>query len=232
MAKQATDTTVTRPDTHDMVIVHRVFRREFRLLPDLVRAVADGDTTRAALVGRHADELVTALHHHHTGEDQLLWPRLRERTAVNVELVATMERQHEHVAVLLATAHDVIPAWSAAADASTRDKLAAILGEVSTALDEHLTQEEREILPLAEQHMTADEWAELGKRGMAAIPKDRLFVFLGHMLEETTPGERMHMLRNLPVPARVLYQVVGKRQYKRETAAVRADITLPRQRQP
>jgi hypothetical protein len=31
-------------DVHDMVVAHRAFRRDFRLLPPLVRAVAPGDT--------------------------------------------------------------------------------------------------------------------------------------------------------------------------------------------
>jgi hypothetical protein len=37
-----------RPYTHEMVLVHRVFRRESSLLPRLVRTVRAGDTARAA----------------------------------------------------------------------------------------------------------------------------------------------------------------------------------------
>ena len=32
-----------RPYTHEMVVVHRVFRREARLLPRIVTAVSGGD---------------------------------------------------------------------------------------------------------------------------------------------------------------------------------------------
>ena len=53
-----TDTTNTATeqltDVSDMYIVHRVFRREFVLIPQLVRQVAAGDTARAAVVGEHA----------------------------------------------------------------------------------------------------------------------------------------------------------------------------------
>ena len=41
-------------DVSDMYVVHRVFRREFVLIPQLVRQVAAGDTARAAVVGEHA----------------------------------------------------------------------------------------------------------------------------------------------------------------------------------
>lgn len=220
----------TRPDTHDMVVVHRVFRREFRLLPALVRGVDEGDATRAGVVGRHCAELVTALHHHHTGEDDLLWPKLRERSAMHSDLVAVMERQHHRVADLLAQVEQMLPGWEASPTAPARDRLAGILDEVSTALDEHLAQEEKEILPLAEEHLSVEEWGELGRRGMAAIPQDRLPVFLGYMLEEASASERHEMLGRLPRPARVLYRLAGQRKYRREVANVRAGVTVPEQR--
>ena len=40
----------TLTDVHDMVVVHRVFRRELRLIPQLVREVAPGDTARAPVL--------------------------------------------------------------------------------------------------------------------------------------------------------------------------------------
>ena len=42
-----------RPDVHEMVVIHRVFRREFSLLPPLIRKVTGGDVSRAELVGSH-----------------------------------------------------------------------------------------------------------------------------------------------------------------------------------
>ena len=65
-----------------MVLVHRVFRRELRLLPALVersgRAIRSGPT----LLAEHCRELTTALRHHHTAEAELLWRRLRDRDAL------------------------------------------------------------------------------------------------------------------------------------------------------
>ncbi len=39
-----------KPDVNEMLVIHRVFRREFVALPTLIRGVADGDTARAAVV--------------------------------------------------------------------------------------------------------------------------------------------------------------------------------------
>jgi hemerythrin-like domain-containing protein len=221
-----------RPDTQDMVVVHRVFRREFRLAPRMVRGVVEGDVARASLVAAHVTELATMLHHHHTGEDELVWPRLEERAAPAAELVARMEAQHETVAGLLDACADLVPAWGAAADVDRRDRLAGLLEQLSEALDEHLDEEEREILPLVQEHLTAAEWAELGERGAAGIPKSRLLVLLGHILEECSPQERAAFLGHMPPPARLMYRLLGQRRWTRETAVLRAGLDLPQQRRP
>ncbi|MGH1555478.1 hypothetical protein ACRAWF_37590 [Streptomyces sp. L7] len=44
------DTVTSKPDVHDMVVVHRTFRQACAELPDLVCGLRPGDTARAALV--------------------------------------------------------------------------------------------------------------------------------------------------------------------------------------
>ena len=85
-----------------MVVIHRAFRRESRLLGELIAAVPDGDTERAAILGRHLAWYEAGLTNHHHGEDELLWPLLRQRAEVDAEIVARMERQHVQVADTLA----------------------------------------------------------------------------------------------------------------------------------
>ena len=65
-----TDTT-TRPDTREMLVVHRVFRREITLLERMVRAVPAGNTGRARLIAGHFADYQLGLHHHHTASP---WP--------------------------------------------------------------------------------------------------------------------------------------------------------------
>lgn len=74
--------------------MHRVFRRELRLVPPLVREVAPGDVARAAVPARHLRIVRRGLHLHHTGEDELLWPLLAERAAPSADLVTRMQAQH------------------------------------------------------------------------------------------------------------------------------------------
>jgi hemerythrin-like domain-containing protein len=211
-------------DTSDMVVVHRVFRREFELLPHLVRSVELGDTARAALVATHAAELIAALHHHHTGEDELLWPKLGDRVTFQASLIERMELQHERIADLLRYAGQLLPRWRVRPTADLQGSLAETLAEVGDLLNEHLSEEEQAILPIAQRHITQQEWAELGQRGIASLPKERLLSFLGAILEEATPDERTEFLARVPLAGRIGYRLVGQRRYLREVVELRGPL--------
>jgi iron-sulfur cluster repair protein YtfE (RIC family) len=223
MGERVTETTKLC-DTHEMVVVHRVFRREFRLLPAMITAVPGGDVRRARVIGQHASEMVTELHHHHTGEDELLWPRLQERATLHADMVERMEEQHERVAGLLHEVTMLLPQWTATADPATGRRLAEVFTQAGAALNEHLADEEQHILPVVEAHITEQEWQQLGERAIAAMPKSRLLVFMGYILEETDPSERALFLGKIPPPARLAYRLVGGPRYRREIARLRAGL--------
>jgi iron-sulfur cluster repair protein YtfE (RIC family) len=222
-----------RVDTHEMVIVHRVFRREFRLLPVLVQQVPAGDRDRAAVVAGHAADMTSTLHHHHTGEDLLLWPKLLARVALRAELVHRMQAQHERVAVLLDRVDALTAQWRRSAAPATRDELANVLAQTSAALDEHLGDEETEILPLVAEHITVHEWDALTAYGKKALPKNsKAFVYLGLIFEEATADERAAFLPKLPAPVRWAWRLVGDRIYRRAITRVRTTPVGPRGHDP
>jgi hemerythrin-like domain-containing protein len=90
-----------RFDGREMLMVHDVFRREFALMPALVRGVAVGDRSRAQIVIDHIEFVSTVLHHHHSAEDQYTWPLLLDRCGpAFAAVVEVMEVQHRHIAAL------------------------------------------------------------------------------------------------------------------------------------
>lgn len=211
-------------DTSDMVIVHRMFRRECALLPRLVAAVLAGDVARARTVVGHARGVFDMLHHHHLGEDELLWPRLSARTQFHTDLLARMDSQHHGVAVLLERTATALPAWRDAPNAHTSAPLITLLEQISTALKEHFDEEEAEILPIVERVITAAEYQEVGRRGLAAVPLTRRLTVLGYLLEGTNPRERRDFLANIPAPVRLAYRLIGARQHRHETARLRGPL--------
>lgn len=211
-----------RPDTSDMIVVHRVFRREFGLAPDIVRAVADGDVARADYLAGHLSLLLTGLHHHHSVEDELLWPLLLERVTLRADLVHRMQAQHARIAAFTIGVETLLPLWRNAAREEIRDRLAELLRELGRALDEHLAEEEREVLPLAADYLSVEEWAALGERGRAGIRRSEMMIFLGALLEEAPPAERARFVDHLPGPVRLFWRVAGQRRYARHVARIRA----------
>ncbi|KQR12291.1 hemerythrin domain-containing protein [Cellulomonas sp. Leaf334] len=208
-------------DTSDMLTIHALFRRAFTDVPVLVRGVADGDTARMLPVADHVREVAGALHHHHEGEDLLLWDTLEQRAPACALHVGLMRSQHAATAAQLERLGGLMDAWEEAAGATERDAVAALLDDVRDTLLTHLGQEETQILPTASTVMSQREWGLLHEHGMASIPKDRMLLQLGWILEVVPADERAGWLRtNLPAPARVLWRLVGRRRFATHRARV------------
>jgi hemerythrin-like domain-containing protein len=207
-------------DTHEMVLIHRVIRREFGQLPRLLRTAAH-DRARSKIVGAHAREMLNFLHTHHTGEDELLFPLLHERTALDPELMDRMDAQHAQVDAAVTAIGAELPAWTANADAAAGERMAAVIDAMMPTLIDHLAEEEQKILPIASATVTQSEWDALGKHGMSAIPLTRRLIILGHITEETDNAERQRFLQVVPAPVRLVYKLIGRRQFTRETAVIR-----------
>lgn len=208
-------------DTRDMVVVHQAMRREVRLAPAAVRRTPGDDRRRVRRVARHLQQLTLGVTLHHEGEDRLLWPKLQARAPEQLApLIDLMERQHQtvHELILAVDAHRT--AWAAHPDPATQARLAATLSRLSQALDEHLAAEERDVLPLAAAHLTAGEWQELGRDGVAAIPKTQAALAFGTMMYEGDPEVIDLILSQAPAPVRLLLPRIAPRAYARQARRV------------
>lgn len=210
-----------RPDVNEMVVIHRVFRREFVAIPMLVRHVADGDAARARQVGEHLALLLSGLHMHHAGEDEVLWPLLQERAAPSTGLVMTMHVQHERVDAHAGQVDAGLRSWRAQPDTVQGEQLARAVERLAAALFEHLDLEERAILPPVTAHVSVAEWDSLGEHGKKSMSARQLPLLFGAILEDATPQERARMLAHLPAPIRLVMRTVGAWLYRRHVTRVR-----------
>lgn len=203
-------------DTRDMVVVHDSIRRQFGQVPDLVRGVAPGDTGRAAVVADHLDLLGALLHHHHVGEDRLLWPVLQPRVPADAaETVRRMESQHDGIAGAQRTVNTAVTSWRAAAAAGEREALASAWEDLFARITEHLAAEEQHILPLAAAHMTPAEWQRLGEEGISGLPRRQLPLVFGMVMYRADPAVIRRMLSHAPLLPRLLMPRLGPRTYAR-----------------
>jgi hypothetical protein len=63
---------------------------------------------------------------------------------------------------------------------------------------------------------TVAEWENLAERGRASIPKDRILVQLGWILDGLDAQQRGEFLRGMPRPARVAWRLIGRRKFEKE----------------
>jgi hemerythrin-like domain-containing protein len=213
-------------DTRDVVLLHDAFRREFRLLPGLVRETGCGQVARAATVADHLQLITGFLHHHHTGEDRLLWPVLLERADSKfAPVVLLMEAQHEGVAEQLELVEGLSTAFAATAGPQEQVALASACDVLYLLLEEHLTAEETRVLPLAERYISQQEWNEMGEEGLGTLPKRQLPIAFGMMSYQGDPEVLADMIAPAPLPIRLLVPPLGRRAFRRYALRVHGTAT-------
>jgi hypothetical protein len=78
-------------DGREMLMLHNMFRREFALMPGVVRGVPDGDLERTQLICAHITSVSTVPHHHHRAEEERMVP-LMERHITAAEWNQMVEK--------------------------------------------------------------------------------------------------------------------------------------------
>jgi hemerythrin-like domain-containing protein len=218
-----TNPITTEPtDAHDMVVVHRVFRRELRLIPELILATPRGALERAVTIAGHARLVLNGLHLHHTSEDDLLWPWLTERAPEAAAVIGRMESQHAVVEDLLGRIEPALRRWEVEARPAVGREVADLLAQLRTPLIEHLDEEEARVLPLIAAYVTPEEWAAVGEAGVAKMTRAELPLMFGAVMEDADDDERRVLLAVLPFPARLLMRIWGGAHYRRYITKVRA----------
>lgn len=155
------------PDLLGISLAHRAMVTDVGRVATLTSAFADGGMTctprRARAVARYVNLLCDSVHHHHTTEDQILWPVIEASAEGSVDLTELTE---DHAA--LDQRLDRLRALAAGFRLNVGDKesaapLAAGLTELHGLLHEHIADEEREIFPVIRQYVSVDDWAAVEK---------------------------------------------------------------------
>ena len=205
----------------EMRLIHRIFRRQFAEVRELVQTAPAGDARRAAAIADHLGFLLDGLHMHHTTEDDLIWPTLLASAELDASLVQRMPEQHERIDALVTGVREAIPAWRSDPTPATSSLLAGRIGEFLVVLEAHLDEEEQVVVPLIDQCLTEAQWQEMGQRGFEKFTPAQRWIATGQLVEVATPQEVAMMFGKLPPPVKVLWRLIGKRKYRRYITQVR-----------
>jgi hemerythrin-like domain-containing protein len=205
--------------TEEMAVIHRIYRRGFPMMADRVREISPGDVVGSEPIAAHLEFLLNSLHHHHSGEDENIWPRLVERAAPQAKLINRMEKQHEVVNERSEQVRTLLEDWRQIPVDGTG--LATALDELTHALVEHLDDEESHVVPLIRTHITAEEWERFGQDTFEKFTNPEKLIATGVLEDIATPEEAEWFLDGLPLPIKLMWRFAGRRRYDRYMARVR-----------
>ncbi len=216
-------------DIREMYMAHTMFRREFTLLPALVRGVSAGDEERAQVVAGHLGFVTNVLHHHHQAEDTHLWPKLLERGPEEIDpIVHVMESQHADIDKGLTGIQAATAAWRTGAAVEHGNDLAEALDRLLPLLDEHLGVEEEHVLPLIEKYITAAEWDEMTRESAGDTPQEEMPLILGMMMYEGDPAVLEKVLSQMPADVRPFLEGAARQAFAAHSERVHGTATPPR----
>ena len=191
-------------DLSGFLIAHAGMRQEFGLLGATAREPLDAD--RRQLWESQVALVLDVLHHHHTAEDDTIWPMLRERAPESITTLDRLEADHARIDPMLAGAADTTRPLAERAD---------LLDALHVLINTHLDLEERNAVPLMRRHITLAEWDALGERAVRDMGRRRIPTIYGWYASAGSAEQVAAALASVPAVARVLFRLFWWPAYQR-----------------
>jgi Hemerythrin HHE cation binding domain len=197
-----------------MIATHAALRRDLVSLARTTQASRWNDPEGQRSVAAGWELFKRQLHLHHTTEDDLIWPALRERlgrSANALSVLDEMEAEHGQIDPLLGAVNAGFAAIAGSPGGHPdAGRLVDAVDALTTALTGHLTHEEKDGLPLIGMALTGAEWRRVGfkiARRNGVNASGEMFCWL---LDSAAPDQARAITRQLPPPVQVLCRAVWK----------------------
>ena len=160
------------PDVLGMRLAHRTMLKDAARLTTRAEQLAAGTRGDVPAFAAYVRDYADSVHHHHSVEDEILWPVIVESAGPHVDL-SELSDDHAALDPMLDRLRRCAGALQArpAEDAATA--LATVLAELRDTLTEHIAEEEAEVFPVIERYVSAGDWG----RVVAAIHKRAKLTF-------------------------------------------------------
>lgn len=207
-------------------MLHQVARRELRLLADLASWAPPAEPARTAALTGHADLVARVLLHHHEVERSAVWPALLAAVpAADADAVrAAVGDWTARCARIDAVLRDLSTAarqWAVAGTATARDAFARGCRALADAVDAQTAEEERDLVPLLDTHLTAAGWATIATAARVRLTPVEQLIVLGLAMEDACATDRARLLDGVPRSIRVAWRLTGRRRYRAAVVRLR-----------
>jgi len=136
------------------------------------------------------------------------------RAPAHAAEITRMEDQHRDIAEGVASVQDIVASWVTSADPGLAKQLIPAVEDLSAVVGEHLTDEELNIVPLINEHITSVEWQEAVTRAAEFLSMKNLWlgpVLGGYVLDAASGDKGRRLIANVPLPKRMLALLLARR---------------------
>ena len=207
-------------------VVHRLVRRELRLLADLAAWAPDDEAERTTTLAGHAELVGRVLLHHHAVERDAVWPALLRTVPEPLleQVRSTLDDCTTGCARIDRMVRDVATAarqWAVAATPAARHAFASACRALADAVDVQTDDEEHTLLPLLEAHLEPADWAAIARSAHCRLTAREQLLVLGLALEDSDPVDRARLLDGLSTLTRSAWRRSGERRYRAAVVRLR-----------
>jgi iron-sulfur cluster repair protein YtfE (RIC family) len=150
-----------QPDLTSLVVAHRAMRQDLRRLSACLGQIPGGGApaSRAPAICRYTAALLAEVRQHDENEDDILWPVIAATAGQAVDLTPLTD---DHRAIEAAVGRAIQALASFSAEPGTSAELLASVTELRDMLDEHIADEEEQVLPVMRRYLPAEafRWYE------------------------------------------------------------------------
>jgi iron-sulfur cluster repair protein YtfE (RIC family) len=213
-------------DQTGMYLMHHGFRRDLDAFAAAVERTPLSEVEVWAALDRRWQRMAEVLHHHHSVEDESLWPVLRRHVQESghrddVALLDDMEAEHEVIDPALTAVAAAFHEMAVHSCADHRNALEIRVAAARESLHEHLAHEEGQALPMLQRTLTVEENETFEAAVGKGYPPRVIPFVLCWALHEVPEAARRRMVQQAPPGYGVVHRLLRGRFERRERQAFR-----------
>ncbi|WP_440301887.1 hemerythrin domain-containing protein [Intrasporangium sp.] len=205
-----------------MYVMHHGFRRDLRAFAASAEKTPVTDRMTWQSLANRWDLFSQALHHHHRGEDDHIWPALMDRAEeCERAVLEAMEAEHGEIDPMLEASSAAYRTLALTGDEAVRAELAATLKAAVDSLGRHLAHEESEAIPLIQKYIAGDEWTAIEETLQKGSGPAFVIAVVPWLMHELPVSAQARLAAEAGLPMRVVWRLTRGAFARRERIAFR-----------
>lgn len=208
------------PDLTSWLLIHQAMRQTSDRLAVALADLDEGDRDRARALARWFRGFDGELHHHHSVEDDIVFPALAARVpSYQPDCGDEIEADHQRLDELLCELRSSLAAMADRGEwGLPLGRARAASSELAELLQRHLELEDRDVLPVVQRHFTKAEFDAMHEQASKSLSLGQARFTVPWIMCEIDADQRARLWAEAPLVLRLVHRA-SRRGYARLAAA-------------